>query len=48
MTVKCWKPFDSGVVMGNAPDDMKKRFSEVTLDNNNDGISLALKKFSKK
>lgn len=34
-----------GVVMGNAPDDMKKKFSEITLDNNNDGVSVALKKF---
>lgn len=34
-----------GIVMGNAPDDMKKRFAEVTLDNNHDGISFALKKF---
>ncbi|KAK8897627.1 hypothetical protein M9Y10_015590 [Tritrichomonas musculus] len=33
-----------GIVMGNAPEDIRNRFSEVTLDNNHDGISVALKK----
>lgn len=34
-----------GIVMGNAPDNIKNRFSEVTLDNNHDGISFTLSKY---
>lgn len=34
-----------GVVMGNAPEEIRRRFAEVTLDNNHDGIAAALKKF---
>ena len=34
-----------GIVMGNAPEDIRNRFTEVTLDNNHDGIPFALKKF---
>ena len=34
-----------GIVMGNSPEDIKKRFSEITLDNNNDGIPYALRKY---
>lgn len=30
-------------VMGNAPDEVKKRFTNVTEDHNNDGIALVLK-----
>lgn len=35
-----------GIVMGNAPEKIRERFSEVTLDNNNDGIPFALKKYN--
>lgn len=34
-----------GIVMGNAPEDIRNRFTEITLDNNHDGIPFALKKF---
>ncbi|WP_297817877.1 Cof-type HAD-IIB family hydrolase [uncultured Lactobacillus sp.] len=34
------------VLMGNAPEDLKKKFSNVTLDNNHDGIAEALSKMS--
>lgn len=33
-----------GILMGNAPEAIQKRFSNITSDNNNDGISIALKK----
>ncbi|MCD7948693.1 MAG: hypothetical protein LUG12_00315 [Erysipelotrichaceae bacterium] len=29
--------------MGNAPDDLKKEFNDITLDNDHDGIYEALK-----
>ncbi|WEV70858.1 Cof-type HAD-IIB family hydrolase [Lactobacillus sp. ESL0785] len=31
------------VLMGNAPQDLKAKFSQVTLDNNHDGIAATLK-----
>ncbi|KAK8838505.1 hypothetical protein M9Y10_033133 [Tritrichomonas musculus] len=34
-----------GIVMGNAPEDIRNRFTEVTLSNNQDGISHTLKKY---
>lgn len=34
-----------GILMGNAPIEIKKRFNEITADNNSDGISIALKKY---
>lgn len=33
-----------GVVMGNAPEDIRKEFDYVTTDNNHDGIAKALEK----
>ena len=33
-----------GILMGNAPDDLKERFAYITSDNDHDGIAKALKK----
>lgn len=33
------------IVMGNSPEYIKKWFSEITLDNNNDRIPNALRKY---
>ncbi len=37
------KACGKGILMGNAPDDLKKEFNDITLDNNHDGIYEALK-----
>ena len=34
-----------GIVMGNAPENIKSRIKNVTLDNNHDGLAFALKKY---
>lgn len=33
-----------GVLMGNAPDELKRRFPDITLDNDHDGIPHAVKR----
>lgn len=35
-----------GILMGNAPDELKKQFSHITLDNDHNGIPHALKKLN--
>ncbi len=37
------KTCGKGILMGNAPDDLKKEFDNITLDNDHDGIYEALK-----
>ncbi|MCD7894738.1 MAG: Cof-type HAD-IIB family hydrolase [Erysipelotrichaceae bacterium] len=37
------KACGKGILMGNAPDDLKKVFDDITLDNDHDGIYEALK-----
>ncbi|MCD7839333.1 MAG: Cof-type HAD-IIB family hydrolase [Erysipelotrichaceae bacterium] len=37
------KTCGKGILMGNAPDDLKKEFDDITLDNDHDGIYEALK-----
>lgn len=34
-----------GILMGNAPENIKNRIKNVTLDNNHDGLAFALKKY---
>lgn len=37
----------TGIVMGNAPEDIKEQFPYVTEDNDHDGIAVALKKMER-
>ena len=34
-----------GIAMGNAADNVKAKANDTTLDNNNDGIAIALSKY---